>query len=733
LRRALKGAFAALSLVLAMLVPPVSKTQPAHADTTISTIAWPNTPLPYSTIYAHGDGSFTVGPINAACGAYSSTTPTDVTIGADGATTDTVYGAAGNWALCPSYMRTAAGDDRTTYVVEQQTVSPYAQRIVALHGGATLWTHTFGSGCGSPSQIFDPTLGFDGNLYMDVAWSGSSTCTGVVKLAGINPATGRLIFTTTLPGSQSAVQNGLAGSEVMPYSNGVAVVNNGANVYYVGYDGTLDSSKTFSPSVPSNTQPLGATITADGRAYLSTQRYVASTNSYEKHLYYKDALSSTIGEVLFPAGAGLSSMLYTTPQDGVVATWGLSSATYLGYFNHVGAEVYEKNLSVDSSGGLSSSSNPKLSFAVDSAGNVIVERVVSSNTSPYDQNVYVDSFDSSGIQTRLFDSSASFGTSGRDIFTAAINSINPQGVGDGKIYLILCHQIYASGSLPSTCTSSDNPQIVVIPAPGRFDYPRTTAFTAIDSLTRYVALGDSYSSGEANTPFIGVTDGGNSGDGCDRSESKAYPELLASALAFRLQAFVACSGATSDEFYTGMKGEPSQLTSLNTSTDIVTMTAGGDDAGFADFAQECVLGTCDSASSQYAYTMDEINNYLQGNVELLLSRVRAAAPNATIVVVGYPEVVSGSSGSCPTYISNGEQAAIDTVITALNNKLGAAVSDVGSGFQFIDSTMNGSPFDGHDLCSADSYFTGLSAPPQFSFHPNVEGQIAYEELIANLI
>jgi hypothetical protein len=274
---------------------------------------------------------------------------------------------------------------------------------------------------------------------------------------------------------------------------------------------------------------------------------------------------------------------------------------------------------------------------------------------------------------------------------------------------------------------------VKIPFSGSFDYPRSAAFTAIGSLTHYVALGDSYSSGEGNPPFITPTDN-NGGDACDRSESTAYPVLLPPDIGFKLDAFVACSGATSSDIISGMNGEPSQLGSLDTNTDIVTVTAGGDDAEFADFAAECVVGTCDSGSAQYQTTMEIIDDplLLQASLETLFADIRAAAPNAAIKVIGYPTAVGGSS--CPIYLSSGEQIAIDTVVTSLNNVSLAAVGNSGSGFQFIDPNTTGSPFDGHDLCTSNSYLFGLNiAEHRFSFHPNADGQAAYEELIANLI
>src|ERR1700754_1011327 len=85
----------------------------------------------------------------------------------------------------------------------------------------------------------------------------------------------------------------------------------------------------------------------------------------------------------------------------------------------------------------------------------------------------------------------------------------------------------------------------------------------------YVALGDSYSSGNGAGNYIS-----SSGD-CHRSNS-AYPALWASANSPSSFTFAACSGAVTTDVIN------SQLGSLNASTGLVTLTIGGNDAGFAD-------------------------------------------------------------------------------------------------------------------------------------------------------
>jgi lysophospholipase L1-like esterase len=720
--------------VLSLLLTLVGATlTPTVANASVSTIAWPGVPMPYSVTYAHGDGSVSV--LSDDCSYhynYPSSSPAIVTYNPNQSATYTVNKGSGSSELvpCNQFGDSVAGSDGTIYFVRQ--VNSYAQQIVAMRNGAIKWVQSFTPVCTDHvGVIYSLSIGYDGDLYLDhQRFTGCSTVWA--SLTKIDSATGKVIFTVALPNALPAVSNGIT-TEIMPYPNGVAVVNNGMNVYYYSSSGVLDSSKTFSPSAPSGSSAVITAIDANGRTYMLTGAYDPNntlTHS-DNHLYYKDLSSSTVHEVSVPAGANWqpSTIFATTPSGGIsIGLVRSNGHRYFGYFDSSGTETYEVDLSVDTNAGLSTGT--QIGFAIDNSGNAIVTRMMDLTISPYDQEVYVDSYSSTGSKTRLFDSEAELGTSAKDSFQTS--EWVPQNVGNGKIFLTLCHEVNYTGSRLLTCSDyNGNPQIVEIPTTSQFSYPRSAAFAAINARTQYVALGDSYSAADGNPPFIAPTDN-NGGDGCDRSESKAYPELLAADLDFRLSAFVACSGATSDDIYVGLNGEPSQLDSLNADTDIVTVTSGGNDAGFAIFAKECVDGTCDSASSQYQDTMDEIDNYLQDNLELLYSRIAATAPNAAVKVIGYPEVVS--SGSCPIYLSGGEQTAIDTVTTSLNNKIQAAVADAGFNFQFISPTATGSPFDGHDLCSSTPYFFGLNiAEHRFSFHPNADGQAAYEELIANSI
>src|SRR5277367_6073782 len=98
------------------------------------------------------------------------------------------------------------------------------------------------------------------------------------------------------------------------------------------------------------------------------------------------------------------------------------------------------------------------------------------------------------------------------------------------------------------------------------------------SAVSYVALGDSYSSG------LGAGDYISSSGSCDRS-TNAYPEQWADANSPASFVSVACSGATTADVLA------SQVSALSASTTLVSITIGGNDAGFSSVMETCVLAS----------------------------------------------------------------------------------------------------------------------------------------------
>lgn len=141
--------------------------------------------------------------------------------------------------------------------------------------------------------------------------------------------------------------------------------------------------------------------------------------------------------------------------------------------------------------------------------------------------------------------------------------------------------------------------------------------------TGYVALGDSYSSGVGAGSYIS-----SSGD-CKRS-TKAYPYLWAAANSPSSFNFTACSGARTGDVLA------SQMGPLGAGTGLVSVSVGGNDAGFADVMTTCVLQSDSNCLSRINTAKAYVDSTLPGQLDKVYSAISAKAPAAHVVVLGYP-------------------------------------------------------------------------------------------------
>lgn len=216
----------------------------------------------------------------------------------------------------------------------------------------------------------------------------------------------------------------------------------------------------------------------------------------------------------------------------------------------------------------------------------------------------------------------------------------------------------------------------------------------------YVALGDSYSAGNGTREKL---------DDCWRS-SLAYPSLLAAQRGYALD-LRACSGATVADV------SAVQLDALSADTDLVSISVGGNDAGFADVLTECALpgwaSDCDEAiDGAQAHIADQLPGSLSG----LYAAIRSRAPYAQVVVVGYPRIFMGEDCNALTFFSPEEEARLNQTADQVNATTRAAAT--AAGFGFADPT---SAFTGHAVCDDPEWINGLSDPIDDSYHPNAAG------------
>ena len=218
-----------------------------------------------------------------------------------------------------------------------------------------------------------------------------------------------------------------------------------------------------------------------------------------------------------------------------------------------------------------------------------------------------------------------------------------------------------------------------------------------------VILGDSYSSGNGAGNYI--ADGTN----CKRSRD-AFGTLIAAANGLTAD-FQACSGAITDDVLNR------QLGALNSSTKYVTVSIGGNDVGFADVMTKCVMPFSNSGCfNGITAARAKAETELPGKLDRVYAAIKERAPQAKVVVAGYPRLI----GSCSALnvITRGETTAINDASDRLNEITQAAANR--AGFSFADVRPS---FVGRAVCDNPEWIHHVVLSDiTASFHPKADGQ-----------
>lgn len=312
--------------------------------------------------------------------------------------------------------------------------------------------------------------------------------------------------------------------------------------------------------------------------------------------------------------------------------------------------------------------------------------------------------------------------------------------------------------------------VAFVPLPGK---PRN----------QVVVLGDSFTSGEGASELDGrdyYPESDNEGgtpyrNACHRStEAWSRKAVLADRSTVSIGAredtadptmdfhLIACSGAVTANLTVGGKTsyrEPSQLDKgyLDENTTLVMLSIGGNDARFGKVVQQCTVTTP-------AQGLPCMSTTLAGDLDLLVvaepraidasaaatgavvRQVHLLAPNAKIVLAGYPQLFSvpggGSNGGCLPGLWPDETEWVRSMTARMDVALADQVrlaSSAGIRVAFGDPTAD---FDGHGACAADpalhklvlTYTPGEDPPPnlgpsQQSLHPNRGGTTRYASAV----
>jgi lysophospholipase L1-like esterase len=246
----------------------------------------------------------------------------------------------------------------------------------------------------------------------------------------------------------------------------------------------------------------------------------------------------------------------------------------------------------------------------------------------------------------------------------------------------------------------------------------------------YVSLGDSYTAAPlvpnpTGNPIL-----------CGRSTNN-YPSDVSRVLSPSSFTDASCSSATtvdmtqSQSLEGGLQTAPPQFNALQSNDALVTVGIGGNDAGLLGVAEECAeldiirqFGT--ACKNHYTSGGSDPNvaaiNATGPKVAAVIQGVHARAPQAEVMVVGYPDGLPTNGSACwPLVpISAGDITYINSLETSLNTVLRNAAN--ANGARYVDTFTSSI---GHDACksSGTAWVNGIvPTSAAFPLHPNKAGE-----------
>jgi hypothetical protein len=245
------------------------------------------------------------------------------------------------------------------------------------------------------------------------------------------------------------------------------------------------------------------------------------------------------------------------------------------------------------------------------------------------------------------------------------------------------------------------------------------------SLSEYVALGDGFAAG----PYLGATTDAS----CLRTADN-YPAQVAKALGVNKFTDVSCTGAGTRALTNRFRAPatkkevPPQIDAVTSDTDLITLGIGLADRDLVDVMFHlCLKLPCKPSEVLPKPLTTQLDLYGDD----LTSAVRSMqdkAPQAYIVLVGYPQIVAnGDSCAKLPAVSVDQLNAASVVLTAVNDAIRAAAQQTGAAFINVASLSAD-----HSACADEPWVNGSTSVKGKSkaYHPHAAEQKAVAEAIA---
>jgi hypothetical protein len=125
-----------------------------------------------------------------------------------------------------------------------------------------------------------------------------------------------------------------------------------------------------------------------------------------------------------------------------------------------------------------------------------------------------------------------------------------------------------------------------------------------------------------------------------------------------------------------------------------------------------------------AHARNRATNVLPHRLAALYAAILHAAPNAVVVVTGYPHLFNGHDCNDVTFFTRREMQGLNAAADLLDHTIAAAARR--AAFAYLDPRA---AFTGHAICDSDPWINDLTIPVDESFHPNIKGQSSYADLV----
>jgi lysophospholipase L1-like esterase len=185
-----------------------------------------------------------------------------------------------------------------------------------------------------------------------------------------------------------------------------------------------------------------------------------------------------------------------------------------------------------------------------------------------------------------------------------------------------------------------------------------------------------------------------------------------------------------------------QIDAVRTNTDLITITIGANDVGLAADAEGCQVKSPNPAPCTNDFVVDNvdlISAAIDGHVlgwSMLIDQVRAKAPNARIVFVGYGTLVRPGGCFPGQPVLPNDSHYLQARINELGDRQRQLAAD--KGIEYFDTRRMS---EGHDICvpPSDRYVEGYYVEgygvkdPAGPLHPTAFGAAAVGDALAQYI